>query len=42
MRRWLPWIILGLIVWWAVDNPHSAALAVHHIATFFSDLGKHS
>ena len=39
MRRWLPWIALALILWWVIQDPAGAAAAVHHIRTFFGDIG---
>lgn len=36
--RWWGWIILALVVWWIVANPHQAAGDVHSVTTFASDL----
>ena len=38
VRKWLPWLLLALLIWWAVDNPHAAAVAWHHIGLFLRDL----
>lgn len=40
MRKWLPWLVLALIVWRVSTDPHGAATAVRHIGLFFSLTGK--
>ncbi len=38
MKKWLPWLVLGLLAWWIVADPHGAAAAWRHIGLFFRDL----
>lgn len=49
MRKWLPWLIAALIVWWIATDPTAAAAfahkagafiaeAAHGFATFFASL----
>lgn len=32
--RW--WLLAAFLIWWAVQQPHAAANAVHHLGTFAS------
>jgi hypothetical protein len=38
MRKILPGLLVILVILWAAFNPAAAALAVHHIGTFFADV----
>ena len=38
MRKWLPGLLVIAAILWAAFDPSGAAIAVHHIGTFFADL----
>lgn len=34
MKKWLPWLLLALIIWWIAENPHAAAAFAHQAGAF--------
>jgi hypothetical protein len=40
VRKLLLWLLLALVAWRVIADPHGAAAAVRHIGIFFSSIGK--
>jgi hypothetical protein len=39
VRKLLLWLLLALILWRVIADPHGAATAVRHIGIFFASVG---
>jgi len=40
--RWWGWLFVIVLLWWIINNPHTASTDVHNVGSFISGVLPHS